>query len=342
MASGLEADAVDRGVDLRHPEELLDLVRDIPLGDVDGLAAEAAGLGQALGNEIAHDDHGRAQELGRVRTGQAHRPRPGDVDGRTGADAGGVGAVETGRKDVGEHGQVEDLLHRLIFVGELEKVPVGVGNHHVLGLPANPATHVHVAVGGTGALGVDVEADAGLALFAVPAAPAGDVEGHRAEVALLDVLDIAPDLDHLAGDLVAEDQALRRRGPTPDHVLVRAADVSGDDLQDDPVLALSADVLWVDAWAVLEHQLGIVDGLDLDFPRTHVGDRLVTRHEAPSSSRASAAPAGRDGRYARRTGAAPTPRHGDSRGLSLRRRCAQRDPSPNPDCAGRIAVSRRS
>src|SRR5207244_13371083 len=65
--------------------------------------------------------------------------------------------------------------------------------------------------------------------------------------------------------------------------------------------------LWVDAWAILEHQLGIVDGLDLDLPGAHVGDRLVTRHEAPSSSRGSAAPAGRDGRDARRAGAVPTP-----------------------------------
>src|SRR5439155_17834936 len=193
----------------------------------------------------------------------------------------GVGAVKAGQEDVGEHGQVEDLLHRLLFVGELEQVPVGVGNHHVLCLAADPATHVHVAVGGTGALWVDVEADTGLALLAVPAAPASDVEGHRAEVALLDVLDIAPDLDHLAGDLVAEDQALWCGGPAPDHVLVRAADVGGDDLQDDAVLTLAADVLGVDAWPVLEHQFGVVDGLDLNLARTDVGDGLVTRHEAP-------------------------------------------------------------
>src|SRR5207244_834255 len=162
---------------------------------------------------------------------------------------------------------------------------VGVRNHHVLCLAADPAAHVHVAVSGTGALRVDVEADAGLALLAVPAAPASDVEGHRAEVALLDVLDIAPDLDHLARDLVAEDQAIWRGGPAPDHVLVRAADVGGDDLEDDAVLTLATDVLGIDARPVLEHQLGIVDGLDLDLAWTHVGDRLVTRHEAPSSIR---------------------------------------------------------
>src|SRR6202011_3683054 len=106
------------------------------------------------------------------------------------------------------------------------------------------------------------------------------------------------------------------------------------------VLTLAADVLRVDTWPVFENQFGVVDGLDLDLAWTDVGDRLVTRHEAPSSSRASAAPAGRDSREARCTGAVPTPRPGDSRGLSLRRRCAQRDPSPEPDCAGRIAVSR--
>src|SRR5256885_970048 len=39
-------------------------------------------------------------------------------------------------------------------------------------------------------------------------------------------------------------------------------------------------------------------------------------------------------------GAVPTPRPGDPRGPSLRTRCGQRDTSPEPDCAGRIAVSR--
>jgi len=55
-----------------------------------------------------------------------------------------------------------------------------------------------------------VLADAGVALLAVAAAAAGDVEGHRAEVALLDELDARTDLDDLAGDLVAEDEALGR------------------------------------------------------------------------------------------------------------------------------------
>jgi hypothetical protein len=38
----LEADGVDRRVDLRHTQDLLDLVLRLALGDVDGLGTEAA------------------------------------------------------------------------------------------------------------------------------------------------------------------------------------------------------------------------------------------------------------------------------------------------------------
>ena len=64
--------------------------------------------------------------------------------------AGGYGAVIAGRENVREQRQVLDLRHRLGFVGELQQVEIGVGNHHVLGLPANPSAHVHIAVSGAG------------------------------------------------------------------------------------------------------------------------------------------------------------------------------------------------
>jgi hypothetical protein len=114
--------------------------------------------------------------------------------------------VEAGREDVGEHGEVHDLLECLVAIGELQEVPVGVGNEDELGLAAHPTTHVDVAVGAAGAVGVHVEADAGLAFLAVATAAAGDVERHRDDVADLDELHVGPDLDHLTGDLVSEDQ----------------------------------------------------------------------------------------------------------------------------------------
>ena len=107
-------------------EDLLDLVLRVALGDVDGLAAEAAGLGEALRDEVADDDDGGAQQLRAGRGGEADRARAGDVDGRAGPDAGGDAAVVAGREDVGQHRQVEDLLHRLVAVGELQQVPVRV------------------------------------------------------------------------------------------------------------------------------------------------------------------------------------------------------------------------
>src|SRR5206468_10688385 len=107
------------------------------------------------------------------------------------------GAVEPGREDVRQHGQVEDLLHRLVLVGELEQVPVGVRHEHVLGLAADPAAHVDVAVRRARAVRVDVQADAGVARLAHAAPAAGDVEGNGYEVAVLDELHAGTGLDDL-------------------------------------------------------------------------------------------------------------------------------------------------
>ena len=101
---------------------------------------------------------------------------------------------------------------------------------HVFGLAADPAAHVDIAVSRAGPRRIHVQADAGLAFLAVAAAAAGDVERHRHQVADLDEFDVAAGFDHLAGDLVAEDQARRRGSAAADHVLVAAADVGGDDL----------------------------------------------------------------------------------------------------------------
>ena len=185
--------------------------RGSPFADVDGLAAEATRLREALVVQVADDHDGGAEQLRAGRGGEPHGPGPGDVDRGADAHAGRDGAVEAGGEDVGEHRQVQDLLQRLVAVGELQQVPVRVRHQHVLGLAADPAAHVDVAVGAAGAVGVDVQADAGLALLAVAAAAAGDVEGHGDDVADLDEFDVGPDLDDLAGDLVPEHQVRRAR-----------------------------------------------------------------------------------------------------------------------------------
>src|SRR2546422_11482627 len=79
MAAGLEADAVDSGVDLGHAEDLLDLVGDVALGDVDGLTPEAPRLREPLGVQVSDDDGRCAEELCRGRARQADGPPAGDV-----------------------------------------------------------------------------------------------------------------------------------------------------------------------------------------------------------------------------------------------------------------------
>src|SRR5207344_602163 len=115
-------------------------------------------------------------QVGRGGAGQPDGAGAGDVDGRPGGHPGRPGAVVAGREDVRQHGQILDLLHGLVPVGELEQVPVGVGDGHILGLAAHPAAHVDVAVGRPGPGRVDVLTDAAVALLAVAAASAGDVE----------------------------------------------------------------------------------------------------------------------------------------------------------------------
>jgi hypothetical protein len=62
VPAGLEPHGVDGAVHLGNPEDLGDLVRQRRiLGDVHGLAAERASLGQAVGVAVSDDD-GRGTE----------------------------------------------------------------------------------------------------------------------------------------------------------------------------------------------------------------------------------------------------------------------------------------
>ena len=81
VAVGLEADAVDRAIDFRHADDLLDLLgqRGILL-QIDDFAAETLGLLEAVGDHVADDHDRRAQQMARRGARQADRPRAGDID----------------------------------------------------------------------------------------------------------------------------------------------------------------------------------------------------------------------------------------------------------------------
>lgn len=272
MAAGFEADAIDGAIDFRDADDLGDLVGETgALFEVDDFATEALCLGEAFVDHVADDDAGRTEELATDGAGEADRAGASDIDNGAGADARGDGAMEAGGEDVAKQGEIADLGEGLITIGELEEVEVGVGDHDVFGLATDPATHVDVAVGGAGAGGIDIEADARLAGFAILAATAGDVEGDADDVALLDELDIASAFDDFTGDLVTEDEAGGSGGAAADHVLVAATDVGGDDAEDDAVLAGPGD-----GAGNIEFELGEGNCLDLDFAGSHVDNAAVT------------------------------------------------------------------
>ncbi|MCY1289822.1 hypothetical protein D9M70_389320 [compost metagenome] len=270
VATGFEAYGVDGAIHFRLAQQVSDLlVQRGVLGQVGDLEAHRLGVGQAHRVDVADDHHRGAQQTGGSGGGQAYGTGTSDVDSAARADTGGDRAVVAGGQDVGEAGQVTDLLHGLVALGEFEQVEVGVGHQHVFGLAAGPVAHVDVAIGAAGTRGVDGQAHAGVLFLAGTATAAGHVEGYGNQVADLQVLHVTALLDHLAGDLVAEHQADLGGGTAAHHVLVRAADVGGDDFQDDPVLdLLAARVL----------HFGVVDLLDFDLARTEINDTTITRH----------------------------------------------------------------
>jgi hypothetical protein len=141
---------------------------------------------------------------------EPHRPGARNVDCRTDPNLGGYSAVKTGRQNVGQASQIADLCHGLLLVREFEQVEISIGHHDVVGLAADPAAHIDVTVGPAGAVAIDMETDAGIALTTGSATAASDIERNRDEIADLEVLDIAALLDHLAGDLVAQHHTGRR------------------------------------------------------------------------------------------------------------------------------------
>jgi hypothetical protein len=104
-------------------------------------------------------------------------------------------------------------------------------------LAADPAAHIDVPVSGTGPGWIHIQADSCPAFFTVPAASARNIERYGNEVTLFYELDITAGFNHLAGNLVAQNQAGGRSGTAPDHMLIAAANIGRDNLKNYAVFA---------------------------------------------------------------------------------------------------------
>jgi hypothetical protein len=97
----------------------------------------------------------------------------------------------------------------------------------------------------------------------------------------LNELDISTRLDYFAGNLVTQNESGRCSRTSPHHVLIAAADVRGNHLEDDPVLSFTTDVSLVDARAILEFQLWVIDRLNLNFAWFDVRNCFISCHDSP-------------------------------------------------------------
>ena len=101
------------------------------------------------------------------------------------------------------------------------------------------------------------------------AAPARDVEWHGDDITHIEELYIVAFLNHLAGDLMAEHEPRRRRCATPNHVLIRSADVGRDNLEDHGMVDFVT-------MRILKFWVG--DVLNLDYSWLDIDDTTVLAH----------------------------------------------------------------
>ena len=164
------------------------------------------------------------------RASQAHGSGSGNVDNGARTDPRFYCAVVTGRENVGQQRQVFDLRHCLFLVRKLHQVEIGIRNKDVLRLSADPAAHVHIAIGCAGTRRVHRQTDTSRAFAAVAAAAASDVEWHAHQIADVHRLDVIALLDDFACDLVTQNQSPWSRSPAADHVLIGTANVGRHNL----------------------------------------------------------------------------------------------------------------
>ena len=97
-----------------------------------------------------------------------------------------------------------------------------------------------------------------------------NVERNRHDITDVDELDVTSGLNHLTRNFVPENEPVRSGCPAPHHVLVAAANIRRNDLENRAVLALT----------VAKGQFRKVDGLHLDVTCPHVGDTSIRSHNS--------------------------------------------------------------
>jgi hypothetical protein len=216
-----------------------------------------------------HDHRGAEQQRGSRRC-QSDGSRAGNEHRRAGGDAGRDATVISRRENVGEAGEVANLLHRLSLVWETQQIEIRIRHHDVFGLSADPTAHVHVAIRAAGALGIHVQAYSRGPLQARATTAASDVERYRDQIADVNELDVGAGFDDLAGDLVSEHQPRGRGGSSSDHVLVAPANVGTHDLENDSVItALAARI----------DEFRKIDAAHLHLAGPDVNDSAIARHD---------------------------------------------------------------
>jgi len=238
----LVADGVDALVDLAAVC-VDDLLYRVALGEVyrRRVAVLLCEL-QATRDAVDGVDLARALDFRAVGGHQADRAGPEDGHGVAGFEIRQFRAVPARREDVRK--QRERVL---VFVAlrQFQRVEIRIRDAELLGLAALVRPHRDVPVGAAGEARIDVRTEPGVAVLAVLAEPARDVERRDDAVAFLECGDGVTDLRDDTHVLVPEHDTRLRCRPPLVHVQVRPADTRGRDVDDDVVRVLDLRFLYL-------------------------------------------------------------------------------------------------
>jgi hypothetical protein len=107
---GLVPDGLHTAVDTESIGGVHDHLSGVDVGEVDSGGAEFLGQREPVGLKVDDEGLGCAADVGAVRGHQPDGAGAEDRDGSAGVHTGEFGAVVTGGKDVGQHGEVVLVL----------------------------------------------------------------------------------------------------------------------------------------------------------------------------------------------------------------------------------------
>src|SRR5699024_2863456 len=118
----------------------------VMFGQIHRITAEAFSLFQSFRLHVSDDHPGSTEQLSGMSRCKTDRSGTCHIDCGAGPDPSGQSPMIACRENIRKHSQVEYLFHGPFLVREHQELEIRISYHHIFGLSADPAAHVHITV----------------------------------------------------------------------------------------------------------------------------------------------------------------------------------------------------